>query len=183
MWSSYWPNIFYTNPTNIPKCYFKVMSSDTFIWASYAVSPYNGVVQKSSLNASFRMLHLMHTLCCCNGEVVREWKVSIRMISCVADFALSVVHGRSQLMASSSLHCHRLVEWGRRNEFEASMVGTANSYVLGSLAYDTLSEIGRKARIFCPRSIKALYCTAYARVWDNVTFLQSTLWCYCCNIS
>ena len=50
------------------------MSSDTFIWASYAVSPYNGVVQKSSLNASFRMLHLMHTLCCCNEEVVREWK-------------------------------------------------------------------------------------------------------------
>ena len=89
MWSTCWSNIFYTNPTNIPTCYFKVMSSDTFIWASYAVSAYNGLLQKSILNASFRMLHLMHTLCCCNGEVVREWKVSIRMICYAADFAVS----------------------------------------------------------------------------------------------
>ena len=36
-------------------------------------------------------------------------------------------------MASSSLDCHRLVEWGRHNELEASMVGVASSHVLGSL--------------------------------------------------
>ena len=29
-------------------------------------------------------------------------------------------HRPHQLMASSSLDCHRLVEWGRRNELEAS---------------------------------------------------------------
>ena len=32
-------------------------------------------------------------------------------------------HGPYQLMTSSSLHCHRLVECGRHNELEASMVG------------------------------------------------------------
>ena len=42
-------------------------------------------------------------------------------------------HGPYQLMASSSLHCHRLVEWRRHNELEASMVGAASSHVLGSL--------------------------------------------------
>ena len=42
-------------------------------------------------------------------------------------------HGSYQLMDSSSLHCHRLVEWRRRNELEASMLGTASSHVVGSL--------------------------------------------------
>ena len=42
-------------------------------------------------------------------------------------------HRPHQLMASSSFDCHRLVEWGRHNELEASMVGAANSHVLGSL--------------------------------------------------
>ena len=32
-------------------------------------------------------------------------------------------HGPYQLMASFSLHCHRLVELGRHNELKASMVG------------------------------------------------------------
>ena len=42
-------------------------------------------------------------------------------------------HRPHQLMASSSLDCHRLVEWGRHNDLEASMVGSASSHVLGSL--------------------------------------------------
>ena len=42
-------------------------------------------------------------------------------------------HKLHQLIASSSLNCHRLVEWGRHNELEASMVGAASSHVLGSL--------------------------------------------------
>ena len=42
-------------------------------------------------------------------------------------------HRLRQVMASSSLHCHRLVKWGRRNELEASMVGAARSHVLRSL--------------------------------------------------
>ena len=44
-------------------------------------------------------------------------------------------HRSRQLMASSSLDCHRLDEWGRHNELEASMVGAASSHVLGSLEY------------------------------------------------
>ena len=42
-------------------------------------------------------------------------------------------HGSYQLMASSSLHCHRLVEWGRHNELEASMVGADYVHVLRTL--------------------------------------------------
>ena len=40
-------------------------------------------------------------------------------------------HRSHQLMASSSPDCHRLVEWGRHNELEASMVGVSSSHVLG----------------------------------------------------
>ena len=43
-------------------------------------------------------------------------------------------HGRYQLMASSSLHCHRLVEWGRHNELEASMVRAVYVHVLRTLS-------------------------------------------------
>ena len=42
-------------------------------------------------------------------------------------------HGLYQLMASSSLHCHRLVGWGRHNELEASMVGVVYVHVLRTL--------------------------------------------------
>ena len=42
-------------------------------------------------------------------------------------------HGPYQLMASSSLHCHRLVEWGRHNELEASIVGSVYVHVLRTL--------------------------------------------------
>ena len=42
-------------------------------------------------------------------------------------------HRPHQLMASFSLDCHRLVEWGRHNELEASMVGGSSSHILGSL--------------------------------------------------
>ena len=42
-------------------------------------------------------------------------------------------HRPHQLMASFSLDYHTLVEWGRHNELEASMVGAASSHVLGSL--------------------------------------------------
>ena len=42
-------------------------------------------------------------------------------------------HRPHQLTASSSLDCHRLVEWGRHNELEASMVEAASSHVLESL--------------------------------------------------
>ena len=36
-------------------------------------------------------------------------------------------HGPYQLMASFSLHCHRLVEWGIHTELVASMVGPFTS--------------------------------------------------------
>ena len=42
-------------------------------------------------------------------------------------------HGLYQLMASSSLHCHRLVGWGRHNELEASMVGAVYVHFLRTL--------------------------------------------------
>ena len=42
-------------------------------------------------------------------------------------------HGPYQPMASSSLHCYRLVEWGRHNELEASMVGAVYVHVLRTL--------------------------------------------------
>ena len=45
-------------------------------------------------------------------------------------------HGRYQLMASSSLHCHRLVEWGRHNELEASMAGAVYFHVLRTLPWN-----------------------------------------------
>ena len=45
-------------------------------------------------------------------------------------------HRPHQLMASFSLDCHRLVEWGRHNELEASMVGASSSHVLRSLVHD-----------------------------------------------
>ena len=42
-------------------------------------------------------------------------------------------HGPYQLITSSSLHWHRLVEWGRHNELEASMVGAVYVHVLRTL--------------------------------------------------
>ena len=48
-------------------------------------------------------------------------------------------HRPHQLMASSSLDCHRLVEWGRHYELEASMVGASSSHVLGSLCLISLN--------------------------------------------
>ena len=50
-------------------------------------------------------------------------------------------HGPYQLMASPSLHCHRLVEWGRHNELEASMVGTIYVHVLRTLLCSVPQEI------------------------------------------
>ena len=47
-------------------------------------------------------------------------------------------HGPYQLMASSSLHCHRLVGWGRHNELEASMVGAVYVHVLRTLLWNYL---------------------------------------------
>ena len=56
-------------------------------------------------------------------------------------------HRPHQLMASFSLDCHTLVEWGRHNELEASMVGAASSHVLGSLFHDQLMQPRHQGRI------------------------------------
>ena len=50
-------------------------------------------------------------------------------------------HGPYQYMASSSLHCHRLVEWGRHNELEASLVGAVYVHVLRTLHHKFKSEV------------------------------------------
>ena len=50
-------------------------------------------------------------------------------------------HGPYQLMASSSLHCHRLVECGRHNELEAFMVGAVYVHVLRTLISSSFNWI------------------------------------------
>ena len=58
-------------------------------------------------------------------------------------------HGPYQLMASSSLHSHRLVEWGRHNELEASMVGAVYVRVLRILIQTEFARQGSGQKPFC----------------------------------
>ena len=73
---------------------------------------------------------VLHT---CQITIVKQWSQNVG--------AGGPHHRSHQLMASSSLDCHRLVEWGRHNELEASMVGAASSHVLGSLLWNTLIQM------------------------------------------
>ena len=61
-------------------------------------------------------------------------------------------HRPHQFMASFSLDCHRLVEWGRHNELEASMVGAASSHVLGSLPRSGLLSLGNSEKLHGAKS-------------------------------
>ena len=58
-------------------------------------------------------------------------------------------------MASSSLHCHRLVEWGRHNELEASMVGAVYVHVLRTLPRRD-SAPGAASRVTPERSTRRM---------------------------
>ena len=65
-------------------------------------------------------------------EITSLWIPTFRQFSQNVDVN-GPHHGPYQLMASSSLHCHRLVEWGRHNELEASMVRAVYVHVLRTL--------------------------------------------------
>ena len=80
-------------------------------------------------------------------------------------------HGPYQLMASSSLHCHRLVEWGRHNELEASMVGAVYVHVLRTLVWrvDNTSNRFRAERPLFD------WCTYWFRSFNIITLSISRM--------
>ena len=77
-----------------------------------------------------------------------QFRTTWRLQQCSQNVDVNCPHyGPYQLMVSSSLHCHRLFEWGRHNELEASMVGNVYVHVLRTLGYRptdrTKSKIGK----------------------------------------
>ena len=74
-----------------------------------------------------------------SGPTVTKWLCSMTTLGHVLRTVIpergtgGPHHRPHQLMATSSLDCHRLVEWGRHNELEASIMGAASYHVLGSV--------------------------------------------------
>ena len=99
------------------------------------------------------------------------WNVRPRSAQCSQNVDVNGPHhGPYQLMASSSLYCHRLVEWGRQNELEASMVGAVYVHVLRTLGRPAISQIFSNL----PTSIRAVTLPKidFHTIFDNVTLLK-----------